>query len=152
MQNLPGDYSSWRKLRGDGSCGLRGENGSLRARLLNSGFLALSFGYFELLAGLQDREVWIVEKARLAKLNGLLQRSGYDESIWEDWIEETDALFDDLAATNDSHQALSLIEERFNDLNRSIAILTHIRVLLNDASPIAKTKLTCSVLDLFLAY
>ncbi|MCJ1329025.1 hypothetical protein MMC10_005702 [Thelotrema lepadinum] len=114
-RNLPDEYDHWRKLRGDGSCGLR----------------ALSFGYFELLAGLQDRSVWSREKARFADLNGLLYRSGLDEFIWVEWVEATAKLFDDLAATETKDAALNVIETRFNNADESIEILTHLRFLIS---------------------
>ena len=90
--------------------------------------IALSFGYFELLAGLQDRSVWSREKARFADLNGLLYRSGLDEFIWVEWVEATAKLFDDLAATETKDAALNVIETRFNNADESIEILTHLRV------------------------
>lgn len=72
--------------------------------------------------------MWAREKARMAQINGLLHRSGYDESIWEDWVEETDMLFDELVKADTKDAALSVLEDAFNDTVRSITILTHLRV------------------------
>ena len=90
--------------------------------------LALSFGYFEILACSQDRSIWSREKARFTDLNGLLRRSGLDEFIWSEWVEATAKLFDDLAATETEDAALQVIQTSFNNPDESIEILTHLRV------------------------
>ena len=90
--------------------------------------IALTFGYFENLASLRDPHVWSVEKVRFANINGLLRRSGLEEYIWVEWVEATSKLFDELAQVNTEETAMSVIEEKFNNSEDSMEILTHLRV------------------------
>ena len=100
---------------------------------------AFCFGYYETLAALRDPSIWQREKIRLAEKNGLLRRSEYDETLWEDWVEETEELFGELAKTKTEDEALHIIEAVFNDQARSMAILTHFRVR---SAPLVSSQLT----------
>ena len=64
----------------------------------------------------------------MSQKNGLLQRGGLSDTIWEDFAEETDALFDELANTKTEDGALTIILATFNDDLKSMAIFTHFRV------------------------
>lgn len=101
--------------------------------------LAMAFGYMELLVRLGDRQKFFEEIARLQSLNNLLNDMGYDETVYEDFVNVTTELLRDLANAADPG---SMLLERFNDAETSNAIIVHLRVCLVKSETSASCMLT----------
>ncbi|KAI9833326.1 MAG: hypothetical protein M1819_003721 [Sarea resinae] len=110
---LPQKYSHYRTVKGDGNCGWR----------------AIAFSYFEALIRSGDKHKFVAEQARLKSLNNLLNNAGFQEYLYEDFVDETLQLLRETAATvpvTDDGEALLA---SFNDPNVSNAVITHFRLL-----------------------
>jgi hypothetical protein len=93
------------------------------------------FGLLEALIDLDDSSLLEAQKARFTEVNGLLERSEYDESIYEDWTGASDALLDQLIKSKSKQDRLAILEKVFNDEDplsehSSLELLTHLRVKL----------------------
>lgn len=114
-QALANRYYQYRPVKGDGNCGWR----------------ALAFGYFEVLYRATNRERIEREAARLKSYNTLLNRVGYDQDLYIDFVQETLDLLDRTAASlgrqdDDGEQKLLA---SFNDEGISNSIITHFRLI-----------------------
>ncbi|KAI9670718.1 MAG: hypothetical protein M1817_003828 [Caeruleum heppii] len=110
---LPQTYSHYRTIQGDGNCGWR----------------AVAFSYFETLLRLGDKHRILDEETRLKSLNNLLSSFGYEEHLYEDFVEETVTLLKLLANSVPSEPCHSMLLQQFNDPGVSSAIITHFRLL-----------------------
>lgn len=100
-------------------------------------FQALAFGYFEVLYRATSRERIEREAARLKSYNTLLNRVGYDQDLYIDFVQETLDLLDRTAASlgrqdDDGEQKLLA---SFNDEGISNSIITHFRVSVKGKAP-----------------
>ncbi|KAI0475863.1 peptidase C65 Otubain-domain-containing protein [Xylariaceae sp. FL0804] len=104
---LPQTYSHYRPIQGDGNCGWR----------------AIAFAYFEVLVRSGDVNQLQDERLRLAKLNEGIAGG-------EDLVEETDVLFDDLAAAMvGGGDPNDILFARFNDDDIARYLVYHHRLL-----------------------
>ncbi|KAI9842979.1 MAG: hypothetical protein M1837_006716 [Sclerophora amabilis] len=110
---LPSKYSHYRTIRGDGNCGWR----------------AIAFSYFEILQQIGDKDRIHQEMTRLRSLNNLLNTVGFQEHLYEDFVEETITLLRTLAESVSASADDTNLLEKFNDSEISNAIITHFRLL-----------------------
>ncbi|KAJ5220061.1 cysteine proteinase [Penicillium chermesinum] len=107
-------HPTTRVMRGDGNCGWR----------------AVIFGYFEILFNLRDPHRVQAESQRIKNLNGLLDRVGHQQDIYEIFVDETMDIFTQTltAIQNGVHDESFLVEALCNE-NQSNAVITHFRLL-----------------------
>lgn len=86
------------------------------------------FGYFEALLRLGDPMKILAEESRLKSLNNLLNSVGFQEGIYEDFVDETITLLRATAASIPCHDDGAALLASFNDAGLSNAIITHFRV------------------------
>ncbi|KAI9799306.1 MAG: hypothetical protein M1825_004799 [Sarcosagium campestre] len=106
-------YSHYRTVKGDGNCGWR----------------ALAFTYFETLRRTGDRNRILGEEARMLSLNNLLKTVGFEEHVYEDFVEETIDLLRFIASSLFTEFDDAALLAKFNDVNVSNAVITHFRLL-----------------------
>ena len=135
MQLLPRKYSHYRTVKGDGNCGWRGEDPTTLDRgqlgsneLLTVAALAIAFSYFETLQRIGDKGRLLAEETRLRSLNNLLNTAGFEEHLYEDFVEESINLLRIVAASLPTSPHNRVLLEKFNDPGVSSAIITHLRV------------------------
>ncbi|KAF2757311.1 cysteine proteinase [Pseudovirgaria hyperparasitica] len=90
---------------------------------------AVAFTYFETLQRLGDLGKFDEELARISSMRNLLEHSGYDRYMWEDFEAETLECLQrtrDAVSTNDDGLALL---NTFNDESMSMSIITHLKLL-----------------------
>ncbi|KAF2089986.1 cysteine proteinase [Saccharata proteae CBS 121410] len=113
-QALPYKYSQYRTCRGDGHCGWRGT--------------PIAFGYFEALQRLGDSNKLLEEQTRLGSLANLLNQTGHQQDLWEDFAEATFDLLRDLRESLPNADEPALMNA-FNDEMVSLSIITHLKLL-----------------------
>ena len=67
------------------------------------------------------------EAARLSSLNNLLDATGQEKYMYEDWVEETIQLLERVASTP-ADDTEAVLMEAFNDLEKANSITQHFRV------------------------
>ncbi|KAI4123969.1 MAG: hypothetical protein LQ347_005919 [Umbilicaria vellea] len=87
------------------------------------------FGYFEALLRLGDPMKILAEESRLKSLNNLLNSVGFQEEIYEDFVDETISLLRGTAASIPCHDDGAALLASFNDAGLSNAIITHFRLI-----------------------
>ncbi|KAF2273646.1 cysteine proteinase [Westerdykella ornata] len=112
---LPRKYAFYRRCRGDGHCGWR----------------AIAFSYFETLIRVADVGKLDVEQVRLKSMQNLLNAAGHSDDIVGDFAEETFGLMQELAIlmTTPNSDPCEHLLRNFNDYSRSMAIVTHFKLL-----------------------
>lgn len=94
--------------------------------------LAIAFCYYETLQKLGDKALVEAEIQRLTSMNAMLEASGFDITIFEDFQDEALQLLRDVAGSiylgppTDSN---SIVLQRFNDANSSSPIIYYFRLL-----------------------
>lgn len=101
------------------------------------------FGYFEILLSLRDPHRVQAELQRIKTLNGLLDRVGHEQDLYEIFVDETCEIFSQiLTAIQSGIQDEAFLVEALCDEFRANAIITHFRVgftaLSNDIPVILK--------------
>ena len=94
---------------------------------------ALPFGLLERILYSRDPSRIVQESSRLELLNDLLTQSGLDKAVFEDFVQPTFALMQDLArllSENTFDGAQIRLVEAFNDPEIGNAIIMHFRVWL----------------------
>lgn len=89
---------------------------------------ALAFGYYEALLYHGDHSKIAAEMARLKSLNNLLVSAGYDQYMFDAFVEETLGLLDQTAASIPCQDDGAALLASFNDESISGAIIAHFRV------------------------
>jgi len=95
--------------------------------LLNS-IQAIAFCYFETLLRLGDRNRILAEETRLKSLNNLLNSLGFQEHLYEDFVEATLDLLRQISASIPVQDDGAALLAAFNDPEISNGIITHFRV------------------------
>ena len=96
----------------------------LRCSLL----LAIMFCYFEILMRMKDPSKFVSEEGRLMSLNNLLNKAGYEEYTYSDWVEETISLLRQCTASLHSDDSGQALVSAFNNADIGPAIIQHSRV------------------------
>ena len=86
------------------------------------------FGYFEALLRLGDPMKILAEESRLKSLSNLLNAVGFQEELYEDFVDETISLLRQTAASIPCQDNGAGLLDSFNDAGMSNAIITHFRV------------------------
>lgn len=89
---------------------------------------AIAFCYFETLLRLGDRHKIIAEETRLKSLNNLLNSLGFQEHLYEDFVESTLDLLRQISASIPVQDDDATLLAAFNDPEISNGIITHFRV------------------------
>ena len=89
---------------------------------------AILFGYFEALLRLGDPMKVLAEESRLKSLNNLLNAVGFQEDLYEDFVDETLSLLRETATSIPCQDNGAALLSSFNDAGVSNAIITHFRV------------------------
>lgn len=89
---------------------------------------AVAFAYFETLLRLGDRDRIAAEEARLKSLNNLLNSVGFQEHLYEDFVDATITLLREISASIPCHDDGATLWASFNDPDVSNGIITHFRV------------------------
>ena len=95
---------------------------------------AVAFSYFETLAQLGDPNRILEEHCRLQSLNNLLNRVGFEQHLYQDYVETTFTLLRELAAlvslptAASPASARSKVWEQFKDPAVANAVIAHVRV------------------------
>ncbi|KAE8147787.1 ubiquitin thiolesterase [Aspergillus avenaceus] len=104
----------FRIMKGDGNCGWR----------------AVAFGYFENLFNLRDLLRVHRELNRIKSLNILLQQIGYEEHLYEIFVDATETVFSQISdAIQGGVRDDSFLVDAFNNEYNSNGIITHFRLL-----------------------
>ena len=90
--------------------------------------LAIAFGYFEALVRLGDPAKTRAEAGRLKTLNNLLDATGQEAFMYEDWVDLTLNLLEQTASISSAQDNEAALLEAFNDLETANAITQHFRV------------------------
>ncbi|KAG8534281.1 uncharacterized protein KY384_001125 [Bacidia gigantensis] len=112
-KNLPNTYPEYRVIKGDGNCGFR----------------AIAFGYCEALLRIGDATKIRAEIERLKTLNNLLEATGQQEFMYEDWVEVTLELLGKMADNISAWSNETMLLQVFNDLESANAITQHFRMI-----------------------
>ena len=91
-------------------------------------YSALIFLYFEILLANDDSNHLKAEATRLKELNSLLGQYMDNPLSYEDFVEETLGLFEELIAQGSSSASRSLLFERLNNDDISNYVIMHFRV------------------------
>ncbi|EEP75670.1 conserved hypothetical protein [Uncinocarpus reesii 1704] len=111
---LAATHSFYRIMKGDGNCGWR----------------AVAFGYFENLLHLRDPSKVAQETARLKSFNDLLNSVGYQEDLYEMFVDATiDLLADISKAIETGNYDDSFLLNAFNEEYNSTSIIQHFRLM-----------------------
>jgi ubiquitin thioesterase protein OTUB1 len=86
---------------------------------------AVAFSYFETLLRIGDRQKFLEEETRLNSLQNTLKDIGFQEHLYEDFVDETLSLLRETAVASDNGAALLQV---FNDYSRSQSIITFLKV------------------------
>jgi len=89
---------------------------------------AIAFCYFETLLRLGDRNKIIAEETRLKSLNNLLNSVGFQEYLYEDFVEDTIGLLRQISESIPVRDDGAALLASFNDVGISSGIITHFRV------------------------
>ena len=90
--------------------------------------LAVAFSYFETLQQMGNKQKFQEEEVRLKSLANYLHEVGFQEHQYEDFAEDMFDLLRETATTLDSPDGGAAILSAFNDPNRSMSILTYLKV------------------------
>ncbi|GAB7359809.1 hypothetical protein MBLNU230_g6978t1 [Neophaeotheca triangularis] len=110
---LPQKYSHYRTARGDGSCGWR----------------AIAFGYLEALLNLRDSGKFLEEETRLRSLNNVLNEAGFEQYLYEDYVDEYFTLMRQLGKALQDGDGDDVLHNAFNDLNLQHCFIAYMRTL-----------------------
>ena len=94
---------------------------------------AIAFGYFEALVRIGDAAKIRTEAERLKSLNNLLDATGQEAFMYEDWVEVTLELLETTARNLSTQDNEAALLKAFNDQETANAITQHFRV---SASPL----------------
>ena len=61
-------------------------------------------------------------------MTAMLERTGVSSFIWEDWVDTTLGLLDNLSTSPDDITAFVQLESAFNDAENSPCFISHLRV------------------------
>jgi len=89
---------------------------------------AIAFGYFEAFNRLGSSAKIRVEAERLKSLNQLLDETGQEAEMYEDWVEVTLELLEKMAGMSSIKDKEVALLEAFNELETANAITQHFRV------------------------
>ncbi|ETS74174.1 hypothetical protein PFICI_14040 [Pestalotiopsis fici W106-1] len=111
---LPLTYTTYRQIQGDGNCGWR----------------AIGFAYFENLVQCGDIDHLQTEFARIMSLNEFIQHTGgFDLYLFEDMVEPTTTLFEEVIKALDQGQdAMPIVLDMWNG-PASDGMIYHLRLL-----------------------
>ncbi len=98
-----------------------------RTRSLNE-TSAIAFCYFETLLRLGNQNKIIAEETRLKSLNNLLNAVGFQQHLYEDFVESTLGLLEQIRTTVPVQDDGAALWASFNDPEISSGIITHFRV------------------------
>lgn len=89
----------------------------------------MAFGYFESLLNIRDLIHAQTELVRIKSLNTLLDRVGYQEHLYEIFVDATESVFGQVCeAIQGGVRDDTFLREAFNSEYESTAIITHFRV------------------------
>jgi ubiquitin thioesterase protein OTUB1 len=88
--------------------------------------VAVTFCYYEILLRLGNRQKFLEEEVRIKSLSNLIKESGFDEMLYEDFVDDTLMLLRETSRATDGGAELVAA---FNDYNRSQSIITCIKVV-----------------------
>ena len=100
--------------------------------LVTNAETALAFGYMEGLLYAADPSRIMGEVARLKSLNNLLDSVGYEQHVYEGFVEETFGLLSEIANMSPNDQNNAALVARFTQDGVSESIITHFRVSVED--------------------
>ena len=91
---------------------------------------AIAFAYFETLVRMGDPAKMQSEIERLRSLNNMLDATGQESFMYEDWVEETLNLLEQTATIPSPQQNELALLQAFNNADTANAITQHFRVRL----------------------
>jgi hypothetical protein len=100
----------------------------------------VAFCYFETLLRIGDKQKFTVEEVRLKSMQNLLRDIGFQEHLYEDFVDETLDLLRETSVATDN--AVGLLAA-FNDFGRSQSVITYLKV----HRP--KSAMACSMLMVY---
>lgn len=103
---------------------------------------AIAFCYFETLLRLGDRNRIIAEETRLKSLNNLLNSLGFQEHLYEDFVETTLDLLRQISASIPVQDDGAALLAAFNEPEISNGIITHFRVGRHPSEAVAASSKT----------
>jgi ubiquitin thioesterase protein OTUB1 len=86
--------------------------------------IAVAFSYFETLLRIGDAHKFLEEETRLKSLCNILNDAGFQEHLYEDFMEDTIDLLRKVSSAADGNAVLL---ETFNDPNGSMSIITYLK-------------------------
>lgn len=89
---------------------------------------AVAFSYFEALIRIGDPHKFLEEEARLKSLCNILNDAGFEEHLYEDFMEDTINL---LRKTSNARNGSAVLLETFNDMHGSMSIITYIKACIH---------------------
>jgi hypothetical protein len=103
----------------------------------NDAIAAVAFCYFETLVRTAEPYKFQEEVARLKSFRNVMNDAGFDEELYVDFAVEAYDLLESLANVP-VESGLATVVEAFNDVNRSLSIITFLKVGFHQLS-----QLTC---------
>lgn len=91
-------------------------------------FIAVAYGYFEALIHHGDSDRFAMEEARLRSMTNTMIEAGFQEPLFEDFINETCDLLRKVTGAMPLGTAEDVLWETFNESMLQEYIITHIRV------------------------
>jgi Peptidase C65 Otubain len=85
----------------------------------------LAFCYYEILLRQDRRQKFLEEEVRLKSLSNLIKELGFDEMLYEDFVDDTITLLRETSKATDGGADLL---RAFNDWSRSQSVITCIKV------------------------
>jgi len=129
LENLQREFPRFRRMKGDGSCGFR----------------ALLYGFLYNLSFMGDAARFVELKARLKAASAMLEARGWSDFIYEDWLERTQELCEEMNK-RDPETGRQILQETFNDEGtpteegRSVSVLQYFRV----STEAGRNRTTCA--------
>ena len=130
LQALAGIYDTYRRIKGDGQCGWRGDGNPLCSSMRGlTPRLGTVFGYFELLAKSGDTSLLEVEEIRVRSFKDIMMMAGVDYDLLVDMFDNTWELFSEIKkAIQSGNEAESIVINTLNDVVVSESIIYHFKV------------------------
>jgi ubiquitin thioesterase protein OTUB1 len=85
----------------------------------------MAFCYFETLLRIGDKQKFTAEEARLRSMQNLLRDLGFQEHLYEDFVEDTLELLRETSTATDNGAGLLAV---FNDFTRAQSVITYLKV------------------------
>lgn len=125
---LQDSYEAYRRIKGDGQCGWRGEC-TCRSMLPYSQEIGTVFGYFEVLLKSGDLGLVLQEHTRIQSYSEMMKNVGMDYDLLVDMFDHTFDLLGEIRKTLEAGNGTeSVLMEAFNDEIVSNSIVYHFKV------------------------